>query len=71
MRPSIYADVRYIDDVISFFRYAYLWDSSIGNWSTSKTVRNVEVMSSGGMYVFPSFFLDFYILWFSKMATVM
>lgn len=30
-------------------KYQYLWDSSIGNWSTSKTVRNVEVMSSGGM----------------------
>jgi len=30
-------------------KYPYLWDKSIGNWSVSKTVRNVEVMSSGGM----------------------
>lgn len=40
-------------------KYPYLWDSSIGNWSTSKTVRNVEVMSSGGMYVVVLLFWGF------------
>ena len=40
-------------------KYPYLWDSSIGNWSTSKTVRNVEVMSSGGMYVVALLFWGF------------
>ena len=29
-------------------KYPYLWDKSIGNWSTSKTVRSVFVMASGG-----------------------
>ena len=28
-------------------KYPYLWDN--GNWSTSKTVRNVFVMGSGGI----------------------
>lgn len=28
--------------------YPYLWDSSTKNWTTSKTVRNVFVMGSGG-----------------------
>jgi len=30
-------------------KYPYLWDKATGNWSVSKTVRNVFVMGSGGV----------------------
>eukprot|EP00041_Stephanoeca_diplocostata_P041888 m.9342 g.9342 ORF g.9342 m.9342 type:complete len:467 (-) comp6888_c0_seq1:258-1658(-) len=30
-------------------KYPYLWDKTTGNWSVSKTVRNVFVMGSGGV----------------------
>ena len=30
-------------------KYQYLWDAATGNYSTSKNVRNVFVMGSGGM----------------------
>ena len=29
-------------------KYPYLWDEATKNWTTSKTVRNVFVMGSGG-----------------------
>lgn len=29
-------------------KYPYLWDETTGDWSVSKTVRNVAVMGSGG-----------------------
>lgn len=30
-------------------KYSYLWDSATGNWTSSKNVRNVFVMGSGGV----------------------
>jgi hypothetical protein len=30
-------------------KYPYLWDKSTSNWTTSKTVRNVFTMGSGGL----------------------
>ena len=37
-----------LTSVVAAGEYPYLWDTSTKNWTTSKNVRNVFTMGSGG-----------------------